>query len=243
MLAAKPEFTNVTFGGEFYDEAVSAYRKNWWKRPQGAELNRVLHPGDHIVIARLDRVFRSIKDFANTWPELKERGVTLHVLDLQLDLQLDLSTPTGGFWAGQMCLFAEWESSIKSTRNRAAAQSMRDRGIPSNGKLPCGTKWLRKGRRKILVPDWPARKIMRWIAHIRFVHGLSFQKIADRLEEILSKREGRKYVPEYGVRSRSKIWRQHWRGGVRKWSCTKVRKAIPIVRELWPELYGETAAR
>ncbi len=105
--------------------------------------------------------------------------------------------------------------------------------------IRCGTKWLRKAGKQILVPDWPARKIMRWIAHIRFVHGLSFQKIAERLEEILSKREGRRYVPEHGVRSRNKIQRQHSRGVVRKWSCTKVRKAIPLVRELWPELYGD----
>ena len=83
----------------------------------------------------------------------------------------------------------------------------------------------------------------RWIACMRFFYKWTLRKVADRLEEILSKREGRKYVPEYGVRSRNKIQRQHWRGGVRKWSCTKVRKAIPLVRELWPELYGETAAR
>ena len=183
----------------------------------------------------MDRAFINMRNFANTWELWKQQGVNVHIIDMNLDV----STPTGKLWSGMMCLFAEWESAVKSQRTRDGLAASAALGHFAKPKLPCGTKWLRKAGKQILVPDWPARKIMRWIAYMRFIHGLSFQKIADRLEEILSKREGRRYVPEHGILSRNRIQRQHSRANVRKWSSTKDCKAIPIVRELWPELNGD----
>ena len=56
------------------------------KREQGERLYARLCKGDAIIVPKLDRLFRSALDALQTVADLKERGVSLHLLDLGGDI-------------------------------------------------------------------------------------------------------------------------------------------------------------
>jgi putative DNA-invertase from lambdoid prophage Rac len=58
-------------------------------RPAGGPLFAKLVKGDIVIVAMLDRLFRSALDLLNTVADLKQRGVGLHILDLGGDMALD----------------------------------------------------------------------------------------------------------------------------------------------------------
>jgi len=96
----------LTLAKVFRDEAVSASRRPLSQRPQGAKLIGTAGPGDHVVIAKLDRAFRSLRDFATELDRWQQRGVVLHLLDLNIDS----STPVGKLIASVMAAVAEREA-------------------------------------------------------------------------------------------------------------------------------------
>jgi len=55
-------------------------------RPEGAAMLAALQPGDVVVSPKLDRVFRSALDALHQTKALRERGVSLHLLDLGGDI-------------------------------------------------------------------------------------------------------------------------------------------------------------
>jgi putative DNA-invertase from lambdoid prophage Rac len=56
------------------------------ERPQGAALLTALAPGDIILTPKLDRMFRSALDALKVLGELRDAGVSLHMLDLGGDV-------------------------------------------------------------------------------------------------------------------------------------------------------------
>jgi len=69
----------------FVEEGVSG-SKPLKLRPQGVALLTALQPGDTIITAKLDRMFRSALDALEVLGELKERSVALHMIDLGGDV-------------------------------------------------------------------------------------------------------------------------------------------------------------
>jgi DNA invertase Pin-like site-specific DNA recombinase len=56
------------------------------ERPEGQRLLATVGKGDVIVVAKLDRAFRSAADALATLEELKDQGVGLHMIDLGGDV-------------------------------------------------------------------------------------------------------------------------------------------------------------
>jgi DNA invertase Pin-like site-specific DNA recombinase len=69
----------------FVEEGVSG-TKPLGERPAGAELLAKLQRGDVIVCAKLDRMFRSALDALTMVKAFKEKGVSLHLIDLGGDV-------------------------------------------------------------------------------------------------------------------------------------------------------------
>ena len=55
-------------------------------RPQGKALLAALKPGDAVITARLDRMFRSALDALEVLGQLQKRGISLHMIDLGGDV-------------------------------------------------------------------------------------------------------------------------------------------------------------
>lgn len=77
-----------------------------------------------LVVTKLDRLTRSVLDFAELAAWSDRLGVRLVVLDLGIDT----GTETGRLVAGIMAQVAEWERSVIASRVRDAAAVRRDQG-------------------------------------------------------------------------------------------------------------------
>jgi putative DNA-invertase from lambdoid prophage Rac len=75
----------LEIGHVFVERGVSGSTR-LTERPQGATLLAALEPGDVVVTAKLDRMFRSALDALDVLAQLKERGISLHMVDLGGDV-------------------------------------------------------------------------------------------------------------------------------------------------------------
>lgn len=80
---------------------------------------------DALVVAKLDRLSRSLLDFANVMATAKAQGWNL----LALDLGIDLTTPAGEFLAGVMASAAQWERRIIGQRTKDALAVRKAEGV------------------------------------------------------------------------------------------------------------------
>jgi DNA invertase Pin-like site-specific DNA recombinase len=76
-----------------------------------------------IVVAKLDRLSRSLVDFASVLVDAQKRGYNV----VAIDLGVDLSTPQGEFLANVMASAAQWERRIIGQRTRDALAEKRER--------------------------------------------------------------------------------------------------------------------
>lgn len=101
--------------------------KSLTKRPN---LERALSDLDEgrastLVVAKLDRLSRSVVDFATLMERARRNGWNLVVLDLGIDL----STPTGEMVANIMASLGQWERRIISERTRDALAQKKASGV------------------------------------------------------------------------------------------------------------------
>jgi len=80
---------------------------------------------DALVVAKLDRLSRSLLDFAGLMARAQSAGWNL----VALDLGIDLSTPAGEFMASVMASAAQWERRIIGQRTREALAVKRAAGV------------------------------------------------------------------------------------------------------------------
>jgi DNA invertase Pin-like site-specific DNA recombinase len=74
------------------------------------------HGVKHLIISKLDRGFRDALDCLFTVSDLAKKGITLHILDLELDM----STPVGKMVLTVLAAIAEMENKRRSERQRDA---------------------------------------------------------------------------------------------------------------------------
>lgn len=105
------------------DEGFSA--KNL-SRPGIAQALEMLRDGEAsvLVVSKLDRLSRSLLDFATLMDVAKRQGWQLVVLDLAIDT----TAPSGALMANVMACFAEYERQLIGARTSAALQQLKAQG-------------------------------------------------------------------------------------------------------------------
>lgn len=93
-------------------------------RPQLDNAMRALRSGDHLVITKLDRLGRSLKDLLEIAERLREREVGLVVIDQGVDT----STPAGRLFFQILGAIAEFEHALIVDRTRQGLAAARARG-------------------------------------------------------------------------------------------------------------------
>jgi len=116
------------------------------------------HRADALVVAKLDRLSRSVLDFAGVMETAHLQNWSLVVLDLAVDT----TTTNGKLIAHIMIALAQWERELIGDRTRTALRAVRARGT-------------RLGR--------PSKVETSTVQMIRALRGsgLSWQKVADAL--------------------------------------------------------------
>lgn len=119
--ALRRNWNNVQY---MADEGFSA--KNL-SRPAIAAALEMLRRGEAsiLVVSKLDRLSRSLLDFATLMDTAKREGWQLDVLDLALDT----TTPSGALMGNIMACFAEYERQLIGARTSAALQQLKSQGV------------------------------------------------------------------------------------------------------------------
>jgi DNA invertase Pin-like site-specific DNA recombinase len=91
-----------------------------------------LEPGDTLMVWKLDRLGRSLRDLITMLDDLKQRGVKFRSLTEAIDTE----TPTGRAMWQMIGVLAELERSMIIERTRAGMKAARARGITPDGNRP-----------------------------------------------------------------------------------------------------------
>ncbi len=93
-------------------------------RPEFLKMLDMARQGDVIVVWRLDRLGRSLKQLIETVTMLRERGIELR----SLKENIDTTTPTGKLMFHIIGAIAEFERDVISERTQAGLDAARARG-------------------------------------------------------------------------------------------------------------------
>lgn len=89
-----------------------------------SEALAALQSGDVLIVAKLDRLARSLVDFAELVERSRLEGWSL----VALDIGIDLTTPTGEMIAAVLAALAQWERRIIAQRTKDALAVHKQQG-------------------------------------------------------------------------------------------------------------------
>lgn len=108
-------------------------KRSGTKRIGRAQLDlalKVLVKGDTLVVTRLDRLGRSLRDLANIAHEIEEAGAHLRVLEQSVDT----ATSAGRAFFGMLAVFAQFETDVRRDRQAEGIERAKKAGMYTGGK-------------------------------------------------------------------------------------------------------------
>jgi len=91
----------------------------------------------HVVVCKLDRLFRSVVDCRQTVDAWDKQGIALHILDLG-GSTLNSQTAMGRMFLGITAVFAEFERDQTASRTREAIRHYQANGRRMSDRIPYG---------------------------------------------------------------------------------------------------------
>ena len=91
-------------------------------RTELATLMAFLRPGDSLVVTRIDRLARSLRDLQNLVHELREKGA-------HLKQPIDTSTAAGKAFLDMLGVFAEFETNLRRERQQEGIDAAKAKGV------------------------------------------------------------------------------------------------------------------
>jgi len=130
----------------YEDRASGRTTKN---RPGLSKALRALerHEADVLVVSKLDRLSRSLQDFAGLMEKSRREGWAL----VALDLGVDTSSPAGEMVANVMMAVAQWERRVIGQRTRDALAVKREELAREGKKLGRRPMLSESVRRRIVL--------------------------------------------------------------------------------------------
>jgi DNA invertase Pin-like site-specific DNA recombinase len=171
----------------FADPGISG-GKPLASRPAGSQLlAAAIKSKTPVIVAKLDRLFRSVADAANVIADFDKKGIQL----VAIAESFDMCSPYGRAMAQMASVFAELERAMIRERTLSAMNVKRSRGERISGHAPYGWDFGSCGR---LVENAREQEVIVRIRQLR-AEGFSYRGIAARLEAegILPKR-GRRWA-------------------------------------------------
>jgi DNA invertase Pin-like site-specific DNA recombinase len=132
----------------FKDEGISGATTN---RPGLLRCLKTLKDGDTLIVWKLDRLGRSLRDLKAMLYDLRERGVKFQSVTEQIDTE----TPTGRAMWQMIGVLAELERSLISERTRAGVKAAQHRGVKFGRKPKLSREQIGHARKLISEGEAP----------------------------------------------------------------------------------------
>lgn len=123
-------------------------------RPGLAKALEALREGDTLIVWKLDRLGRSVKDLLDFAGGLNERGVGF----VSLTDSIDTTTVSGRFFFNVMASLAQMERELMVERTQAGLQAARDQGRVGGRKRVMTEAKIRSAR-KLLNQGTPPKEV------------------------------------------------------------------------------------
>ncbi len=109
-------------------QVIRSEKKTGTQREGRTELDllmQFLHKGDALVVTRIDRLARSLRDLQDLVHELKSKGVTLQATEQPVNT----STAAGKAFLDMLGVFAEFETNLRRERQMEGIAAAKERGV------------------------------------------------------------------------------------------------------------------
>jgi DNA invertase Pin-like site-specific DNA recombinase len=159
----------------FEDPGLSGGKPLGSRSAGGRLLAEARHSHPVVVVARLDRLFRSVADAAQTITDFDRYEIEL----VAIAEGFDMTNPYGRAMAQMASVFAELERAMIRERTKAAMKVKRGRRERINGHAPFGWDFGRGGR---LIENAKEQKTVAWIMK-KHKQGASLRGIANLLND------------------------------------------------------------
>src|SRR5258707_535975 len=140
-------------------EVIRAEKASGSRRDGRTELQVLLdflRAGDTLVVTRIDRLARSLKDLQDIVHELKARGIALKATEQPVDT----GTAAGKAFLDMLGVFAEFETNLRRERQLVGVSAARARGVDKGRKTASDdVEVLRLRREEQLGPAAIARRL------------------------------------------------------------------------------------
>ena len=171
------EYRTLELAEVFSDIDYSGYRGSK-TRPALEDLKSRRHEFSAIVIPKLSRFGRSVKDLVNLFDLFDRDGIAL----VFLDMNIDTSTSQGRLLRHIMAAFAEYESDVKSDYSRATQRLLAREGRPHGPMAPFGYRVVGRRSERTYEIDEATAPIVRALFH-DYLDGKSLATMARELNE------------------------------------------------------------
>lgn len=149
-------------------------------RPEGARLVGLLQAGDTVIFPKLDRGFRNTRDALNTLHELKEKGVSVHSIDLGGDVT---GNGVGAIIFTILSAFATFEKDRIATRIKEVKQRRKAEGFYIGGRRGFGFDVVDG----VKVPNNEEQKLLKQMKRMK-EKGKTLKEINQWLNNVKGKR-------------------------------------------------------
>ena len=154
---------------KIYTEHASGGR---WDRPELHKLLEHLRAGDTVVVWKLDRLSRSLRDLLRLMEQLEARGAGFR----SLTEAIDTTTPAGRMMMQMVGAFAEYEREMVRERTRAGLEQARKEGR-TGGRRP---KLSAAQEQDIIDSVTSGRRTAAECARLFGVHRSTVSRLLDR---------------------------------------------------------------
>lgn len=144
------------------DPAESAGKVMFLDRPGGRRLNDLLRRGDLVIVAKLDRAFRSLRDAVNMLHAWEQRGVAVVFCDCGGNT-IDMGTATGKIVVWAWSLVAELEWGRIRERCQASVDQRRDQDRFYGGAKHVYGYRITRDPKRWFYPDPATRRLGAWM--------------------------------------------------------------------------------
>lgn len=163
----------------FADESVSGSVR-LAERPAGGQLINLLTEGDHLLIAKFDRLFRNSEDALYSINRFKEQGIRLYIMDMGGEVTGD---GVGKLIYTILAAVADFERSRIAERIRDVKVAHADEGRFMGGYVPWGYEVVELGNTKFIQEHYWYQQALAELADMHWANRWSTRKIASYLSD------------------------------------------------------------